>query len=302
MAIDQSTLIQINATIIAGAIVLLTINAAIDITHSAFNRYAVTLTALAIIIPFAGSSIRAFDEKELDAAKKLTQGGFGVLIIGLAALAFLVLFDDVRGVTAPVKVDSNMTSIVDSGQPQIAIDPLTWATVGLAVGTFVLAIVAFFSLRESKKLRIEAQLPNFAVEPAQQFGDRMLRLNLVNNGQGASGIMARCNWGKDLYTLTNSKSTYILSLAKGGYAGLDVPIDQIKLNGEILKIMLECKDSSGQDYTAEVLLDFNKIQGSGITIAYQNNYFLTLYDAIKGVSDKLYNINSAIDKVASKIK
>jgi len=89
-------IVQINATIIAGALVLLTINTVTDMTQGALNRYAITVTTIVSIMPFAFSSMLAFNSRQLQAAKQLTGYGFVVLMLALSVLGILVAIDQTR--------------------------------------------------------------------------------------------------------------------------------------------------------------------------------------------------------------
>jgi len=90
--IFDKDLVQINATVIAGLLILLTINTSEDLTHNTLNRYLLAASTIFMIMPFAGSSFWAFSEKKKlnDGARKLTQWGFVVMMVGL--IAVLVLF------------------------------------------------------------------------------------------------------------------------------------------------------------------------------------------------------------------
>lgn len=89
--LDTHQILQIDATVIAGALVLLTIGTTAAIGKDGWNRYTVTIVTLAIIIPFAGSSFWLFDERAADKAKELTRLGFVTLIIGLLTLGILAI-------------------------------------------------------------------------------------------------------------------------------------------------------------------------------------------------------------------
>lgn len=89
--LDTHQIFQINAIIVAGALVLLTIGTTAAIGTDGWNRYTVTIITLAIIIPFAGSSSWLFDERTVDKAKELTRLGFLTLVIGSYALGILAI-------------------------------------------------------------------------------------------------------------------------------------------------------------------------------------------------------------------
>lgn len=110
--IGPREILQINATIIAGALVLLTINAAANITDGAFNRNAITTLTIIIIMPFALSTFAAFDRRHQENARQLTRWGFVILMIALTALGILISIDQFKKdpETAQVQRDAQLPS------------------------------------------------------------------------------------------------------------------------------------------------------------------------------------------------
>ena len=82
----------------------------------------------------------------------------------------------------------------------------------------------------------------------------------------------------------SSQTFYIISLAKNGYAGLDVPVEKIVSGHKFIKVEINCKDASGEPYHAVITNGLDKIQDTGAKLAYQNNVWFTIYDAINRIS------------------
>lgn len=303
MTLDQAAIIQINATVIAGALVLLTINAAIDITDSALNRYAITGITIAIIMPFAASSFWAFDEKRLIAARQLTQYGFMVLLIGLVVFGLLVAVDQVRAQTENANNMKNNSTGVTAMQTTNT-NPETWFTPDfwVAVGTAALAIATFLFLLETRKARIASQRPSFAIEPVtyDKFGNAK-SINLVNNGQTASTIEATC-YALDSPTGSGSSLTHhIMSLSKDGRVVIELPVElsEMQAKGQYLLIDIKCKDVENKDYDAKISFDYGKIKGTSIRVAYQYNTFLSMTLALKRVAAAAESIEKKFTKEKS---
>lgn len=89
--IGPISILQINATVITGALILLTIATTSDFGKDGWNRYSVTIATIALLMPFAGSSFWIFEKGREKAAFGLTRWGFMVLMIGLTFLRLLVL-------------------------------------------------------------------------------------------------------------------------------------------------------------------------------------------------------------------
>lgn len=192
-----------------------------------------------------------------------------------------------------------------AGEPSGSPDYLA---IVVTVATAVLAVITLFYMLETRRLRITtdnmlktSQQPSFALEPSQYLssigeipGEKFLRLNLVNHGQTATDIIARCIWLPDSNSAGSSKDFYVISLAKDGYAGLDVPVEEIVRDRLLLKIEIKCKDAGGNDYSTVITNGLDKIRGTNTKMAYQNNYWFTIYDALDRISDRLGNIERKI--------
>jgi hypothetical protein len=171
-------------------------------------------------------------------------------------------------------------------------DSVFLATIVLAAVTGVLVLITYFYLRETKLIRLAGQLPSFAIEPADWESSGAADLNLVNHGQTASNIFARCDWTKSFDLGGSSRTFFIMSLAKDGFAGLDVPYPVIIEEGLILKIQIECKDAAGNNYHTTILNDYAKIKGSSTTMAYQNNYNQSVHVALQDIKRSIDELST----------
>jgi uncharacterized membrane protein (DUF441 family) len=87
-------IIQIDVTVIAGALVLLTLNSALNTGHpdpwlSKYWQYVITILTIAIIIPFASSAVLAMDQR-MEKSKIWLRRGFIALMFELAVFAIIV--------------------------------------------------------------------------------------------------------------------------------------------------------------------------------------------------------------------
>jgi hypothetical protein len=203
---------------------------------------------------------------------------------------------------------TNFTVTLQESGPDWATIVLMFTTVALAVITSLymletrrlrretaqMVVETRSMAEETKKARIQAQLPIFAVEPGDflwLLGESMPRdfskLNLVNHGQTATDITVECSWLENAESAGSGRTFYILSLARNGFARLDLPTEEIVRKSLLLRVRIKCKDASGKDYETVITNGFDKIKGTSTKIAYQNNYWLMLYGVIKEVKEIL---------------
>lgn len=190
-------------------------------------------------------------------------------------------------------------------------DPSFWLAVTATLGTSLLTFISGLYIIETRRLRKEAetarlasQQPIFTLEPSQfllsmrgPLGGEFMRINLMNHGQPATDIFARCTWRESETSEASSQDFYIVSLAKGGYAGLDIPVNEIVNNRYLLKVEIKCKDAIGKYYETTVTNSFNEIRGTTIHLAYQNNYLQAQRDAFDRIVYKLGDIEGKIDRL-----
>lgn len=173
--------------------------------------------------------------------------------------------------------------------------------IAVASAAIVLAIITLFYMLETRKMRLAtekmvkaSQQPSFALEPNDYLGilgqknsDNFTMLYLVNHGATATDITARCMWLDSENSGGSSKTFYILSLAKHGYAALDVPVQAIVSQRKFIKVEITCKDAAGEPYHAFVTNGLDKIRGTDTTMAYQNSIWFAIYDALNKISQKV---------------
>jgi len=91
--LDAGSILQINATIIAGALILLTLgNILTDQPGKESIQYTLTILTIVVIMPFSISSMWVLKEKDasLAEAKKYLRVGFLTLMLALLGLAVIV--------------------------------------------------------------------------------------------------------------------------------------------------------------------------------------------------------------------
>jgi hypothetical protein len=171
-------------------------------------------------------------------------------------------------------------------------DPLVIATIALAGATFVLALFTWRVLNETKKARTE---PIFALEPAGYLtgvneapGEKFLQLRLVNHGAPATDMKAEIGWFENEKSSGSSRTFYILSLAKDGYAELYLAEHLNKITSEKLyiKVTINCKDAAGKDCQKIITNGLDKIRGTSIKMASQYSYWQRLVDALNHIAQK----------------
>jgi hypothetical protein len=184
-----------------------------------------------------------------------------------------------------------------------------WTAYVVLGATVVLAIITGLYMRETRKMRkatenmvAEAantrkasQQPIFAVQPSNYLGvlneppgENFRKLNLVNHGAPATDIIAEYAWLDQEGGGGSSRTTYIISLAKDGYAALDIPeLEVVKIvkQRQFLQVKIKCKDAAGNDYSKVITNGLDKIRDKNIKIAYQNNNWQIIYDAL----DRIYH-------------
>jgi hypothetical protein len=194
---------------------------------------------------------------------------------------------------------------------ELPADTNFWLAVAVILGTSLLTFISALYILETRRLRREAdkarlasQQPIFTLEPSQfhmsmrgPLGGEFMRINLVNHGQPATDIFARCTWRENETSEASSQEFYIVSLAKGGYAGLDIPVNEIVNKQHLLTVEIECKDAFGNAYATTVTNSFNKIRGTTTQIAYQNNYAQAQRDAFDRIVYRLGDIEGKIDRL-----
>jgi hypothetical protein len=93
--LGRTEILQINATVIAGALILLTLSGISndDGTALPLNRSITTYGALLVIAPFAYSSIRALDGNLIKATKIMRRGFYALIGVVGALFVFNALID-----------------------------------------------------------------------------------------------------------------------------------------------------------------------------------------------------------------
>jgi hypothetical protein len=157
-----------------------------------------------------------------------------------------------------------------------------WSAIAVAVATILLACITGLYMYETRKMRKatenilkNSQQPNFAIEPVlfNEAGDEFNAINLVNNGQTATNITARCMYlDGEQGSGSGTDPFYIISLSKDGRAYLKLPIADIVKARKYFKLEIECKDINDNDYKKTLVYDFDKIKQSGAKIAYQYTF------------------------------
>jgi hypothetical protein len=174
-------------------------------------------------------------------------------------------------------------------------------TIALVVVTGILAYITYLYMKETKRTRevteniLKAgQRPIFALEPEHYIGrmnqahsDNFTTLNLVNHGATATDITVTCHWLESEIGSGSNQTFYILSLSKHGYAGLDIPVKDIVSQRKFIKVEITCRDAAGEPFSKTITNGLDKIKGTQTKIAYQNNVWFTIYDAIDRIGQKL---------------
>ena len=154
---------------------------------------------------------------------------------------------------------------------------------------------------ETANMRRAMQQPSFAVEPTaydlgyaeKSPGEKFTQLNLVNHGATATDITAKCTWqDSESGGGGGTQTFYIISLARDGYAGLEIPaehLERIILQKQFLTIEITCNDAAGNAYSVVITNGLDKIRGTKIKLAYQNNNWKTIYAALNNIYHTLNN-------------
>jgi hypothetical protein len=161
----------------------------------------------------------------------------------------------------------------------------------VASSSAILAVIAAYSMIESKKLRVatermiaKAAEPIFAIEPDRyNENNNFEELFLVNYGPPASNIKVHCNWGQDLNVNETSKTFYIISLARDTYAKLELPIAEISRAGMKLNISADCLDSSGKKYSTVLAVDFGSPLKIKDSFAFQTSYWAVISGSLESI-------------------
>src|SRR5262245_42909267 len=106
---------------------------------------------------------------------------------------------------------------------ELPTDTTFWLAVAVILGTlltFISALLIFETRRlrrEADKTRLTLQQPIFTLEPSQfhmsvrgPLGGEFMRINLVNHGQPATDIFARCSWQESETAEASSQEFYIV--------------------------------------------------------------------------------------------
>jgi len=188
--------------------------------------------------------------------------------------------------------------------PESSGDPNFLLATVLAIATSALAIITFFYMRETKKMRIATenilkggQKPIFAIEPVlyDETGD-FHAINLVNHGQTATDILAICYWLDSESGSGSGDRFYILSLSKDGRAILNIPALKIIEQKKYLKIEITCKNSQGDQFATTLIHAFDKLKDSNTKIAYQYSYEQSITGALKEIRDTLNELTKPDNK------
>jgi hypothetical protein len=127
-------------------------------------------------------------------------------------------------------------------------------------------------MKETRLIRLPAQIPNFLLEPATYaLGGGFFQVNLVNYAQAASNIHVESTWGKKDAPGSTTLKFLILSLSNRGHADLhSIPIAQIVASREILTVKITCRDTCGEHFKiSPLLIHFENIANHNETVAYQ---------------------------------
>lgn len=144
--------------------------------------------------------------------------------------------------------------------------------------------------RATEEMAKSSQQPNFAIEPVLfETYSEFYAINLVNNGQTATNITAKCMYLDSEIDSGSGLVFYIISLSKDGRAYLKLPIVDIVRARKYLKLEINCKDINDKDYSKTLVYDFDKIRREGATIAYQYTFEGSTNRVLKDIKEILSN-------------
>lgn len=159
----------------------------------------------------------------------------------------------------------------------------------VGIPTAILAILTFFYMWETRKMRQNQERPNFALEPTTySIGGDIHRLALINEGQTANDLKIDVSWGEQEQ---EKLKLYCISLSKGSMMYLEkIPLGEIKQNNKKISVKITCKDTNGKNYNSELALDFAKIIKDSREVAFQ-------YDSDQSVTNSLSSISREISSM-----
>jgi hypothetical protein len=105
LRLEHKDILQANATIIAGILILLTITSSVD-TRIPINLPLMFLVAFVLILPFSVSSIFIIREKELQWVKRFTELGLIAVIIYIFVLGFSMMLSPVIRPESTTKISN----------------------------------------------------------------------------------------------------------------------------------------------------------------------------------------------------
>lgn len=160
----------------------------------------------------------------------------------------------------------------------------------VGIPTAILAILTFFYMWETRRMRKNQERPNFALEPTMySIGGDFHRLALINEGQTANDLKIDVSWDEQK---SENLKLYCISLSKGSMMYLDkVPIGEIKKSNKKIIVNISCKDTSGKNYNTKLMIDFSIITKDGRDVAFQ-------YDSDQSITNSLSAIERALRDIS----